>query len=193
MVPRDADGLLVPMAVSATHVGYGTLRMEPVRMALGQAAGTAAHFCAQLDVEPRELPARFLQDKLPAEGLEISFLPDVTPATRHYGAIQFLAAQRFFGDGPFQPEAPTTRAEAAAWLVRLIQMERRWKAAGDAPEALAAAGIMSEEEARSSDVPATRAELSASGRIRSPHTTPKAGSPVILAVIAARRWARTTS
>ena len=38
-------------------------------------------------------------------------------------------------------------------------MERRWKAAGDAREALAAAGIMSEAEARSSDVPATRAEL----------------------------------
>src|SRR5207244_11962686 len=95
---------------------YGTLRMEPVRMALGQAAGAAAHFCAQLDVEPRELPARFLQDKLPAQGLEISFLPDVTPATRHYGAIQFLAAQGFFADGPLQPEAPTSRAEAAEWI-----------------------------------------------------------------------------
>src|SRR5260370_28647002 len=87
-------------------------------MALGQGAGTAARFCVQLNVEPRELPAWFLQDKLPAQGLEISFLPDVTPATRHYGAIQFLAAQGCFADGPLQPETPTSRAEAAQWLAR---------------------------------------------------------------------------
>src|SRR5260370_1078912 len=102
-------------------------------MALGQGAGTAARFCVQLNVEPRELPARFLQDKLPAQGLEISFLPDVTPATRHYGAIQFLAAQGFCADGPLQPEAPTTRAEAAQWLIRLLRLERGWKVTGAAP------------------------------------------------------------
>src|SRR5260370_31223536 len=111
-------------------------------MALGQGAGTAARFCVQLNVQQRELPARFLQDKLPAQGLEISFLPDVTPATRPYGAIQFLAAQGFFADGPFQPAVPTTRAEAAAWLVALIRMERPQMLSGDPREVLAATGIM---------------------------------------------------
>jgi hypothetical protein len=154
MVPRDADGLLVAMAVSATHVAYGTLRMEPVRMALGQAAGTAAHFCARLDAQPRELPARFLQDKLPPQGVALSFLPDVTPDTRHYWAIQFLGAQGFFAEGPLRPDAPTTRAEAAAWLARLRAMDVGQWTAGSGQWAAAGEGA-----AGDGDAPATRAEL----------------------------------
>ncbi|MBB5031932.1 FAD-dependent oxidoreductase [Prosthecobacter vanneervenii] len=42
MVPKCVDGLLVPVACSASHVGYQTLRMEPVFMALGEASGIAA-------------------------------------------------------------------------------------------------------------------------------------------------------
>jgi hypothetical protein len=41
MVPQRVDGLLVPVACSATHVAYQTLRMEPVFMALGEACGIA--------------------------------------------------------------------------------------------------------------------------------------------------------
>ena len=42
MVPKRVDGLLVPVAASATHVAFSTIRMEPTWMALGQAAWTAA-------------------------------------------------------------------------------------------------------------------------------------------------------
>ena len=42
LVPKCVDGLLVPVACSASHVGYQTLRMEPVFMALGEASGIAA-------------------------------------------------------------------------------------------------------------------------------------------------------
>lgn len=42
LVPQCVDGLLVPVACSASHVGYQALRMEPVFMALGEACGIAA-------------------------------------------------------------------------------------------------------------------------------------------------------
>lgn len=42
LVPKCVDGLLVPVACSASHVGYQTIRMEPLFMALGEACGIAA-------------------------------------------------------------------------------------------------------------------------------------------------------
>ncbi|HEY3899872.1 MAG TPA: FAD-dependent oxidoreductase [Chthoniobacter sp.] len=44
IVPKaaEAENLLVPVCLSATHIAYGSIRMEPVFMILGQSAATAA-------------------------------------------------------------------------------------------------------------------------------------------------------
>jgi hypothetical protein len=44
MVPRqsECENLLVPVCLSASHIAYGSIRMEPVFMILGQSAATAA-------------------------------------------------------------------------------------------------------------------------------------------------------
>jgi len=44
ITPRatECENLLVPVALSATHISYGSIRMEPVFMVLGQSAATAA-------------------------------------------------------------------------------------------------------------------------------------------------------
>ena len=43
----ECDNLLVPVCLSASHIAYGSIRMEPVFMVLGQSAAEIA--CLALD------------------------------------------------------------------------------------------------------------------------------------------------
>lgn len=69
IVPRRVEcaNLIVPVCVSASHIAFGSIRMEPMFFALGQAAGTAAVLaadgnCAVQDVDYATLRARLLAD-----------------------------------------------------------------------------------------------------------------------------------
>jgi hypothetical protein len=70
IVPKQDEcaNLLVPVCLSATHAAYGSIRMEPVFMILGQSAGTAASLAieegaAVQDVNDGRLKERLLADK----------------------------------------------------------------------------------------------------------------------------------
>jgi hypothetical protein len=73
MVPEKLDGLLVPVAASTTHVAYASIRMEPTWMALGQAAGIAAHVALADGVAPRAVDIRKVQDLLRQQGAVLDF------------------------------------------------------------------------------------------------------------------------
>jgi len=81
IVPKRVDRLLVPTAVSATHMGFGTIRMEPVWMQLGYAAGVAAALCIDGGCEPRTLSVDRLQDELLAIGHRITYFHDASAYT----------------------------------------------------------------------------------------------------------------
>lgn len=70
IVPRTTEctNLLVPVCLSASHIAYGSIRMEPVFMVLGQSAATAACLSldAQVDVQQVAIPA--LQERLRSDG-----------------------------------------------------------------------------------------------------------------------------
>jgi hypothetical protein len=44
---RECSNLLVPVCLSATHIAYGSIRMEPVFMVLGESAAVAAHLAIE--------------------------------------------------------------------------------------------------------------------------------------------------
>lgn len=74
----ECTNLLVPTCVSASHAAYGSLRMEPVYMALGQAAGTAAAFAIEAGSDVQDVPYAKLRERLLADGAILS--GDAAPA-----------------------------------------------------------------------------------------------------------------
>jgi hypothetical protein len=66
LVPRESDcgNLLVPVCLSATHVAYGSIRMEPVFMVLGQSAATAAALAIDEACSVQAVDFERLRDRL---------------------------------------------------------------------------------------------------------------------------------
>jgi hypothetical protein len=68
VVPKCVNGLLVPVACSASHVGYQTLRMEPVFMALGEACGISAKTAIDEKTEVRDVNVPVVQKEIIKRG-----------------------------------------------------------------------------------------------------------------------------
>ncbi len=70
LTPRreDAENLLVPVCLSASHVAFGSVRMEPTLMLLGHAAGIAAAQAARRGVAVQDVDIGALQSALRDDG-----------------------------------------------------------------------------------------------------------------------------
>ncbi len=77
LVPKEMTNLLVPVAASSTHVGFCALRLEPIWMSLGQAAGHAAHLARAQEVSVQKVPVDKLQQRLHAAGAATVYVGDV--------------------------------------------------------------------------------------------------------------------
>ncbi|HRH98123.1 MAG TPA: FAD-dependent oxidoreductase [Prosthecobacter sp.] len=75
LVPKKGQGsnLLVPVAMSATHIAYGSIRMEPVFMILGQSAATAAVFAIDDNLSVQQVPYVKLREQLLKDGQILDF------------------------------------------------------------------------------------------------------------------------
>ncbi|HEY3836489.1 MAG TPA: FAD-dependent oxidoreductase, partial [Bryobacteraceae bacterium] len=126
LVPRTIDGLLVPMAVSSTHIGFQTLRLEPIRVSMGQAAGNAAALCVKQHVQPRAVNVAQLQQMLLDQGQSLYFFKDVLPSNPHFKAIQKVAMAGVDSgndDYTFHPEARATYGDAARYLFNGLHLK----------------------------------------------------------------------
>ena len=86
IVPRkgECDNLIVPVCVSASHIAFTSLRMEPVWMVLGESAGVAAAMAVDAEIPVQEVPYKQLRQKLDELGqtLERIQQPEETKTAR---------------------------------------------------------------------------------------------------------------
>ncbi len=70
VLPKQAEceNLLVPVCVSSSHIAYGSVRMEPVFMILGQSAATTAAFAIDAGTPVQEVDYPKLRERLLADG-----------------------------------------------------------------------------------------------------------------------------
>ncbi len=77
----ECDNLLVPVALSCTHVGISSIRVEPTWMILGQSAGIAAAMSAKQNLAVQKLPYPALRERLMAQKqvLDLPVIAELPP------------------------------------------------------------------------------------------------------------------
>jgi hypothetical protein len=72
LIPLKLDNLLVGgRPISATHEAHSAIRVQPIAIAIGQAAGTAAALCVKDNVSPREIQVGKVQQSLQSQGARL--------------------------------------------------------------------------------------------------------------------------
>ncbi len=89
LLPRSVTNLLVPVACSSSHVGFCALRLEPIWMSLGQAAGQAAAMAVKENLPLQRVNVPALQRNLHADKSATIYVSDVPPGHVDVAAVQW--------------------------------------------------------------------------------------------------------
>ncbi len=86
----ECENLLVPVALSCTHVAICSIRVEPTWMMLGQSAGVAAALAAKENVTVQKLPYPALRDRLLAQKQVLDIPVLAAPSPEPKGATDSI-------------------------------------------------------------------------------------------------------
>ena len=120
IVPKTIDNLLVPVSLSASHVAYQAVRMEPLFMCLGQAAGLAAHLAIRNSETVRNIDTKKLQQGLIGQGAIVTYLEDVEVGDPDRKALQFFATYTEMKGYKVNPDSVITQEQAKSYLKLII-------------------------------------------------------------------------
>lgn len=98
MLPRGVTNLLVPVAMSASHVGYSALRLEPTWSSLGHAAGLAAHMAIDKRNNTRAIDLPSLQAMLHAQKQATIYTSDIERDSPYFTAVQWAGLRGLLSD-----------------------------------------------------------------------------------------------
>lgn len=108
LVPRagECTNLLAPVCLSSSHVAYGSIRMEPVFMILGQSAATAAALAIDHEIPVQAVAYAELRERLLRDGQVLTYTPPPgrrksPDETQVREAVTKLAARGLLDDGAY--------------------------------------------------------------------------------------------
>jgi hypothetical protein len=107
ILPQGIENLTVPVACSSSHVGFCALRLEPIWMSLGQAAGEAIGLALESDARLSDLAPSKVRHRLHQTGAATIYTSDVPEESPNFAAVQwwgsaggFIALDRAADDEP---------------------------------------------------------------------------------------------
>ncbi|MEW6360225.1 MAG: FAD-dependent oxidoreductase [Planctomycetota bacterium] len=126
LLPQGVDNLLVPVCLSATHVAWGAVRLEPVWMQTGEAAGLAAALAKREKTTPADLDPDLLLRALVERRQLVTFFNDVLAdgAAPWVPAAQYFGTKGFFHDYNARPLDPLKRATGRLWVEGLTRLRQ---------------------------------------------------------------------
>ena len=116
-IPEIVDGLVAAEKnISVTRMVNGTIRLHPIVMHVGQAAGAIAALSVEKGVQPRELTPFDVQVELWKGGAHLSLynkFEDVPPSSKYWRAVQAATLYGWMeqlAEGIFGVHLPLTQA-----------------------------------------------------------------------------------
>ncbi|MEN3940725.1 FAD-dependent oxidoreductase [Prosthecobacter sp. SYSU 5D2] len=126
LLANEVDNLLVSVAISASHVGWGAIRLEPVWMQMGESAGFAAALAIKNKTTPAKLDADLLIRTLVKNRVMISFFNDVdvTSDDPRVPAAQYFGSKGFFSDYNARLDEPLSESEKTVWQDGMEKLQK---------------------------------------------------------------------
>jgi len=156
LLPNGVDNLLVPLCLSATHVAWGTVRLEPVFMQTGESAGLAAALALKKNTTPADLDADELVRRLCELRSMVAFFNDVDVSGKEgwIPAALYFGTRGFFHDYNLRAAEPLKQSTGNIWTDGLKKLR-----SGNLEPMIQARAVARAEAANSE--PMTQGEFSA--------------------------------
>jgi len=118
ILPEGFKNFIVPVCLSSTHVGWGTIRLEPTWMSIAEAAAYAVAKAKREENTVAEIETDGLVRLLAQRRFMLSFFNDVEGQedADWFPAVQYMGTKGFFGTYDAQPFTLLTTPLANAWI-----------------------------------------------------------------------------
>lgn len=127
LIATEANNLIVPVCLSSTHVGWGTIRLEPTWMQIAEAAGFALAQASATQASFLKLDINQLQRTLAEQGFLLTYFDDIEilQPDAFVPAIQYLGTKGFFPEYEARAQDPLDAETAMIWLKIASELLRK--------------------------------------------------------------------